>query len=96
MRSASLYRRPPVLSYASFNVQSWPILIGFVAGDDDGGNFSSLNHFTRIPGLDKGRVGTQPRPLLFVELVLEFVNFGAHTLNSIRQSWFITLHPLPW
>ena len=72
-------------------MQSGLFLIWLVAGDDDVGDFSSLNHFTRIPGLDKCRVGTQPRPLLFVVLVLELIKFGAHILNSMRQlfaDWF--------
>ena len=66
-------------------MQSGLFLIWLVACDDDVGNFSGLNHFTRIPGLYKCGVGTQPRPLLFVVLVLELVHFGAHILNSIRQ-----------
>ena len=65
-------------------------LIWFVTGDDDAGNFSSLNNFTRIPGLYKCGVGTQPRPLFFVVLVLELIHFGVHILILIRQ--FLARH----
>ena len=65
--------------------QSGRFLIRLVTGDDEAGNFSRLNHFTRIPGRDKGGVGTQPRPLGFVVLFLQVIHFGAHILILIRQ-----------
>jgi hypothetical protein len=88
---------PPatIWSYELLNVQPGPIFIWFVAGDDEVGNFSSPDNFTRIPGLDKGRVGTQPRPLLFVVLVLEFIHFGVHILKLIRQFFADSHRPIP-